>query len=144
LIEGLYEISYRLKTMETWRLLDTGARSGAENMAFDETLLELKAGEKIPHTLRFLQFSDPTVLVGHHQCVEEEVRLDYCRAQGIEINRRLTGGGALYWGRKELGWEIYISKRDSRIPSRIEDLYRRMGEAASLGLRHLGVFLLEF
>jgi lipoate-protein ligase A len=125
--------------METWRLLDTGARSASENMALDETLLELKAAGSIPHTLRFLQFSNPTVLVGHHQSVGEEVRLDYCQRQGIEINRRLTGGGALYWGKKELGWEIYISKNDPRIPSRIEDLYRRMGEAASLGLRHLGI-----
>lgn len=125
--------------MEPWRLLDTGARSASENMALDETLLELKAAGRIPHTLRFLQFSNPTVLVGHHQSVEEEVRLDYCQRQGIEINRRLTGGGALYWGKKELGWEIYISKNDPRIPSRIEDLYRRMGEAASLGLRHLGI-----
>jgi lipoate-protein ligase A len=96
-------------------------------MALDETLLELKAAGRIPHTLRFLQFSNPTVLVGHHQSVEEEVRLDYCRSKGIEINRRLTGGGALYWGKKELGWEIYISQKDPRIPSRIEDLYRRMG-----------------
>jgi len=125
--------------MEIWRLLDTGARSASENMALDETLLELKAAGRIPHTLRFLQFSNPTVLVGHHQSVGEEVRLDYCQRQGIEINRRLTGGGALYWGKKELGWEIYISKNDPRIPSRIEDLYRRMGEAASLGLRHLGI-----
>jgi lipoate-protein ligase A len=108
-------------------------------MALDETLLELKAAEKIPHTLRFLQFSHPTVLVGHHQAVEEEVRLDYCQTRGIEINRRLTGGGALFWGEKELGWEIYISKKDPRVPSNIEDLYRKMGEAASLGLRHLGV-----
>ena len=125
--------------METWRLLDTGARSAAENMALDELLLELKAQERIPSTLRFLQFSNPTVLVGHHQSVVEEVRLDYCRMKGIEINRRLTGGGALYWGQRELGWEIYISKTDPRIPSRIEDLYRKMGEAAAAGLRHLGV-----
>ncbi|MEW6376795.1 MAG: DUF116 domain-containing protein [Thermodesulfobacteriota bacterium] len=125
--------------METWRLLDTGRRSAAENMALDEVLLELKAEGKIPHTLRLLQFSNPVVLVGHHQSVEEEVRLDYCRAKGIEINRRLTGGGALYWGRKEIGWEIYISKTDHRIPSKIEDLYRRMGEASARGLRHLGV-----
>jgi lipoate-protein ligase A len=125
--------------METWRLLDTGIRSGAENMALDELLLEWKAQERIPSTLRFLQFSNPTVLVGHHQSVEEEVRLDYCRRKGIEINRRLTGGGALYWGQRELGWEIYISKTDPRIPSRIEDLYRKMGEAAAAGLRHLGV-----
>src|SRR4030066_920362 len=106
--------------METWRLLDTGARSASENMALDEVLLELKAEGRIPHALRFLQFSRPSVLVGHHQSVEEEVRLDYCRKRGIEINRRLTGGGALYWGPKELGWEIYISKKDSRIPSKIE------------------------
>lgn len=125
--------------METWRLMDTGARTGAENMALDETLLEGKASGKIPPTLRFLQFSNPTVLIGHHQSAEEEVRLDYCRSHGIEINRRLTGGGALYWGKKELGWEIYISKGDPRVPSRIEDLYQMMGEAAALGLRHLGV-----
>ncbi|HUL29793.1 MAG TPA: DUF116 domain-containing protein [Thermodesulfobacteriota bacterium] len=125
--------------MEIWRLLDTGARPAAENMALDEVLLESKAGGNIPHTLRFLQFSTPTVLVGHHQSVEEEVRLDYCRTHGIEINRRLTGGGALYWGRNELGWEIYISKNDSRIPSRLEDFYKKMGDAAALGLRHLGV-----
>jgi len=138
-IEGRDEIGYKNNTVETWRLLDTGARSGAENMAIDEALLELKASGKMPPTLRFLQFSNPTVLIGHHQSVEEEVRLDYCQAKGIEINRRLTGGGALYWGRNELGWEIYISKEDPRVPSRIEDLYRKMGEAATLGLRHLGV-----
>lgn len=125
--------------METWRLLDAGARTASENMALDEVLLELKAQNKIPNTLRFLQFSNPTVLVGHHQSVEEEVRLDYCKTKGIEINRRLTGGGALYWGRQELGWEIYVPKRDPRIPSKIEDLYRKMGEAAAHGLSHLGV-----
>ena len=123
--------------MDTWRLIDTGSRSAAENMALDEVLLELKAEKRMPHTLRFLQFSHPTVLVGHHQSVEEEVRLDYCRRKGIEINRRLTGGGALYWGKQELGWEIYISKADPRVPSRIQDLYKRMGEAAALGLHLL-------
>ncbi|OGP78468.1 MAG: hypothetical protein A2V86_17240 [Deltaproteobacteria bacterium RBG_16_49_23] len=125
--------------METWRLLDTGSRSAAENMALDEALLELKAGDRIPHTLRFLQFSNPAVLVGHHQSVEEEVRLSYCREKKIEVNRRLTGGGALYWGRAELGWEIYVSKKDPRIPSRIEDLYRKMGEASANGLQRLGL-----
>lgn len=125
--------------MEIWRLLDTGVRSAAENMALDETLLELKAEGKIPPTLRFLQFLKPTVLVGHHQSVEEEVRLPYCQDQGIEINRRLTGGGALYWGKKELGWEIVIDKKNPKIPSTIEGLYRIMGEAVASGLQRLGV-----
>ena len=130
---------YRKSSMETWRLLDTGSLTAAENMALDEVLLELKAEERIPPTLRFLQFSPPCVLVGHHQSVEEEVRLDYCRSKGIEVNRRLTGGGALYWGTQELGWEICISKNHPSIPPRLEDLYRKMGESAARGLRHLGV-----
>jgi len=125
--------------MEMWKFLDTGARTAAENMAFDELLLELKAQERIPPTLRFLQFSKPAVLVGHHQSVEEEVRLEYCQKRGIEINRRLTGGGSLYWGRRELGWELYISKKDPRIPPKIEDLYRKMGEASASCLNRLGI-----
>jgi lipoate---protein ligase len=138
-VEAPLKISYTGNLMETWRLLDTGARSAAENMALDEVLLERKAEKRLPDTLRFLQFSSPCVLVGHHQSVQEEVRLDYCRSRGIEINRRLTGGGALYWGKRELGWEIYISKSDPRVPGRIEDLYRKMGEAGAEGLRRLGL-----
>lgn len=120
-------------------MLDTGTRSAAENMALDEVLLELRSEGKILNTLRFLQFSHPTALIGHHQSVEEEVRLDYCQARKIEINRRLTGGGALYWGRSELGWEIYVSKGHPAIPSGVEDLYRKMGEALANGLRRLGL-----
>ena len=132
-------MGYTNRSMETWRLLDTGSLTAAENMALDEVLLELRAEGRVPPTLRFLQFSPSCVLVGHHQSVDEEVRLDYCRSNGIEINRRLTGGGALYWGTKELGWEIYISKNHPSVPARLEDLYRKMGESASRGLRHLGV-----
>lgn len=132
-------MGYTNRSMETWRLLDTGSLTAAENMALDEVLLELRAEGRVPPTLRFLQFSPSCVLVGHHQSVDEEVRLDYCRSNGIEINRRLTGGGALYWGTKELGWEIYISRNHPSVPARLEDLYRKMGESASRGLRHLGV-----
>ena len=56
MIEGCYEISYRGRLMETWRLLDTGARSGAENMALDETLLELKAAGRPPLPYVFSSF----------------------------------------------------------------------------------------
>jgi lipoate-protein ligase A len=45
--------------METWRLLDTVVRPASENMALDEALLELRAQERIPSTLQFLQFSAP-------------------------------------------------------------------------------------
>ena len=74
--------------MEKWRLLDTSIRSACENMALDEVLMEAKSKALIPNTIRFLQFSPPAVLVGFHQSVENEVRIDYCRKKGIDINSR--------------------------------------------------------
>jgi len=38
--------------METWRLLDTPPMTAAENMALDETLLELKNHGHTPNTIR--------------------------------------------------------------------------------------------
>ncbi|MDZ7698659.1 MAG: hypothetical protein U5R49_17620 [Deltaproteobacteria bacterium] len=79
--------------METWRLLDTPPMTAAENMALDEILVALKGEGKTPNTIHFLQFDPRAVLVGFHQSISEEIRLAYCRENGIDINRRVTGGG---------------------------------------------------
>ncbi|MBS3968941.1 MAG: DUF116 domain-containing protein [Clostridia bacterium] len=125
--------------MDTWRLLDTGVLTAAENMALDEAILRAKSNNCVPNTLRFLQFSPPCVLVGHHQMVEQEVRIDYCKNNFIDINRRITGGGALYWDETQLGWEIFASKDHPGIPLKIEDLYKKMCEAVCYALNSLGV-----
>lgn len=39
---------------------------------------------------------NPTVIIGRHQCLETEVDIDYCTARGIDIVRRLSGGGCVY------------------------------------------------
>ena len=96
--------------MQTWRLLDTPPMTAAENMAMDETLLELKGQGKSPNTLRFLQFSPRAVLVGFHQAIAEEIRLDYCRTKKIDVNRRITGGGAIFFDENQLGWEVFCEK----------------------------------
>lgn len=125
--------------MTAWRLLDTGVRSAAENMALDEVILTAKARGWVPNTLRFLQFNPPCVLVGYHQSVEQEVRLSYCRQQGIEVNRRITGGGALYWDETQLGWEIIAEKNHPAMPARIEELYSKLSGAVVSALQELGV-----
>ena len=76
--------------MREWRLLDTGPCSAAENMALDYVLLEYRARDLIPDTIRFLQFDPPAVLVGYHQVVEHEVRIEFCERYGIDVNRRFT------------------------------------------------------
>ena len=96
--------------MKTFRLLDTPPMTAAENMALDEALLELKGRGRTPNTIRFLQFSPRAILVGFHQSVAEEVRTDYCQAHGIQINRRVTGGGAIFFDESQLGWEVICDK----------------------------------
>jgi len=125
--------------MREWRLLDTGHRSAAENMALDDVILECRAKGLIPDTLRFLQFDPPAVLVGYHQAVEQEVRTDFCESRGIDINRRLTGGGAIFFDKKSLGWEVIASKSELGAYRPVEELYERMCKGAILGLNALGI-----
>jgi len=127
---------------ERWRLLDTGVLTGAENMALDDVVLECRDQGKTPNTLRFLQFNPPTVLVGYHQSVRQEVRIDYCKRNGVDINRRITGGGAILFTPTCLGWEIYADKTASGIGDLKRDLdrlARRICNGAVAGLRRLGV-----
>jgi lipoate-protein ligase A len=124
---------------EIWRLLDTGVRTAAENMALDEVLLTARSQKGVPDTLRFLQFSPPSALVGYHQAVEQEIRISYCRERGIHINRRLTGGGGLFFDESQLGWEIIASQEDPRFPRQIEKLYERICQGAIRGLEKLGI-----
>ncbi len=125
--------------MTSWRLLDTGVRSAAENMALDEVMLRARGRGSVPDTLRFLQFSPEAVLVGYHQAVDQEVRVEYCRQHGIDINRRITGGGAIYFDRTQIGWEI-VAGRDRPLFQQPPDrIYRYLAEGAIRGLRRLGV-----
>ena len=123
--------------MQPWRLLDTGQRSAAENMCLDEAILMARAEGVIPNTLRFLEFRPGCVLVGYHQDPDSEIRADFCRQAAIEVNRRITGGGALYFGDGVLGWEFIADKESG--PRDVLALYRKLCTATIEGLRILGV-----
>jgi len=108
---------------ETWRLLDTPPCSAARNMALDEVILTAHSRGQVHNTLRFLQFEPHCTLVGYHQAPEQEIRLEYCRQHGIDINRRLTGGGGLYWDTSALGWEIYAPQGHPAVATGHEAMY---------------------
>jgi lipoate-protein ligase A len=117
-------------------------------MALDEVVLRARAQGQVPNTLRFLQFSPRCTLVGYHQAVEQEIRVGYCEKHGIEINRRLTGGGGLFWDENQLGWEIFarqdedadqVGSQRVRFPHRVDDLYELLCHGTIRGLEKLGV-----
>lgn len=124
---------------KNWRLLDTGVRTGAQNMALDHALLTVRGRGASPNTVRFLQFSPPVALVGVFQVVEQEIREDYCRENGIDVNRRITGGGSLLFDEVQLGWELIAGVRDFDTNPMSQCFHSRACQACIEGLRALGV-----
>ena len=107
------------------------------NIALGQAMIERHVAGEFPDTLRFLRFP-PTVLVGRHQALGQEVDTDYCRKHDIALVRRITGGGAIYLDPGQLGWELVIS-RSSLHGANLTDLARTICEAAAGGLKALGV-----
>ena len=124
-------------TPPSFRVIDTGIRTGRANMAFDQALIEARGDDQVPDTIRFLRFH-PAVLVGRHQVLAHEVDLAYCHAHGIEVGRRITGGGALYLDAGQLGWELAF-RRGGLGMFDLDTAARRLCEAAASGLRRLGI-----
>jgi len=123
--------------MKPFRIIDTGLREGRAQMAFDQAMIDLHKAGKIPDTLRFLQFP-PTALVGRHQDLSAELRLDACKAAGVGVGRRITGGGALYLDEGQFGWEL-VFHRDTLGVTNLGDLAKEICEAAAYGLSKLGI-----
>ena len=120
-----------------FRVIDTGVRDGRRQIAFDQALIEAHKSGKIPDSIRFLRFP-PTALVGRHQALSREIDLAHCRASGVGIARRITGGGAIYFDEGQLGWELVLRRSTLGINS-LAELTRRICEAAAAGLSRLGV-----
>ena len=122
-----------------WRLLDTGKLTAAENMALDETLLEAKSKGLIPNTIHFLQFFPPAALLGYHQSLEQEVRADFCKKAGIEINRRITGGGTIFFDETQIGWEIICDKQFFDVRVANINFFNKLSQPLIYALKKLGI-----
>lgn len=126
-----------LTTDKRFRVIATGLRGGRANIAFDQALIEARREQKIPDTIRFLRFR-PSALIGIHQYLSHELKLDYCSEHGIETVRRITGGGGLYFDEGQIGWEL-VFDRATLGTMDLAEVTRRICEAAALGLQKLGV-----
>jgi len=82
--------------MTVWRLLTLEVHDAFTNMAIDEAMVTARMEGLVPNTLRFYMWEPSAVSVGRFQDVNNEVHVENCQRQGIDIVRRITGGGAVY------------------------------------------------
>ncbi len=122
-----------------WRLITDDHVTAAFGLAADEALAQrVGAGESVP-TLRLYTYQSHCALVGRFQNVENEVRLRYCNENGIPVNRRPTGGGAIIMGADQLGVALTIPGSGGDSYSHARELMSTFSEGLVNGLNQVGV-----
>lgn len=79
-----------------WEIILGEPVSPLLNAALDEVLTQqVGSGNRKP-TLRIWQSTAPAVFIGSFQSLKNEVDLTAAAAQGVQVVRRISGGGAMY------------------------------------------------
>ena len=93
----------------------------------------------------FMWQVDPSVIFGRNQVVENEVNLDYCKAHGIKVYRRKSGGGCVYADMDNLMWSFITSEENvgfafNRFVNMVLLVLRKLGIAAT-GTSHNDIMI---
>ncbi|MFB6202326.1 MAG: biotin/lipoate A/B protein ligase family protein [Halorhabdus sp.] len=84
------------QTDDRWTIIDSGTYSEATQQALERVLLDRVANGEIGPTLRIWYRESPAVALGRFQAYADEVAPAYVEREGIDVVRRITGGGAMF------------------------------------------------
>ena len=125
--------------MDTWRLLPLETNNAFMNMAIDEAILNARVAGQVPNTLRFYRWKPSAVSIGKNQNPENEVYLDTCKKLGVDVVRRISGGGTVYHDFEgEVTYSV-VAKTSDLGTADITTVYYKIYEAITDALRLLGV-----
>ncbi len=109
----------------TVRHLPTRAWGGAMNMALDAVAAETVA-DGGPASLRIYGWEPSTLSLGYAQN-PATIDWDYCDAEGIDVTRRPTGGGAIYHDSiGDISYSIVLPRE--RLPDDLTAAYQQLCE----------------
>jgi lipoate-protein ligase A len=123
--------------------LDLTLTSIEENLACDEALLlEAEAGRQ-PEILRFWEWPQFAVVLGAGSRLSEDVDEEACRAAGVPIVRRSSGGGTVLLGSGCLCFTLVLDTVERPALTKIGSSYRyileRMARALDQVLPAIGL-----
>ena len=128
-----------LKNMDTWRLLPLSTNDAFMNMAIDEAILTSRTAGQVPNTLRFYRWQPSAVSIGKNQNPEDEIYLDACKQLGVDLVRRISGGGTVYHDFEgEVTYSVTARNTDFGTGD-ITTVYFKIYEAITDALRLIGV-----
>ena len=122
----------------SWRLIDTGPLDGLANMSVDEALLNCFDPQRSAPVLRLYGWEPPTLSFGRFQKREEVLDIGKCAAAGVEVVRRITGGGVIYHT-AELTYAIVCAPHHIPPAASIKESFRILTEFLIRFYRRLGL-----
>ncbi|MFZ5875549.1 MAG: lipoate--protein ligase family protein [Nitrospirota bacterium] len=108
------------------------------NMAVDEALADACRRGHIGPTLRVYGWDRPSISLGYFQRPEAVVDLERCRAAGVPVVKRTTGGRAVYHHR-EVTYSLVAPTPHPKFPSTIRGAYEVVARALASGLTDFGL-----
>lgn len=128
----------------SWRYVADDGVTASFGLAADEVVTRRQGTGESPPTLRLYTYRSHCALVGRFQRVSAEVQVDACERQGIQVNRRPTGGGAIIMGEDQLGVAVMVPERRTRDAyDRTRELFARLSSGLVAALETFGI-LAEF
>ena len=133
------------------RLLDASLKKAAENLAYDEVLLDDAEHSHGADTLRIWESPEPFVVLGVSQILREHVREESCTQDGVRVLRRGSAGGCVLQGPGCINYTLVLSHKNFPdistirgsycfILNRLAAAFRRRGiNAAHKGISDLAV-----
>ncbi len=109
-------------------------------MAIDEAIMISRSKNIVPNTLRLYSWKPSAVSIGVFQNVKDEINLDYVNKSGLNVIRRITGGGSVY--HDELGevtYSIILNENDPIVPGTILESYNILCQGVINGLKRIGL-----
>jgi lipoate-protein ligase A len=125
--------------VKTWRLIKLQNQKAFMNMAIDEAVLTARTIDRAPNTLRLYKWSPSAVSIGKNQNPETEVQRGNLRKLGVDLVRRISGGGTVYHDEKgEVTYSLTAKMNDLGVND-ITAVYARVYSGMTDALRILGI-----
>ena len=91
------------------QIIQSQSTSPTFNLAAEEFLFNERQDD-----LLFLYVNEPSVIIGCNQAVRNEVDLEFCKENNIQVVRRMSGGGAVFHDLGNLNFCFISNKSESK------------------------------
>lgn len=87
------------------QIIQSTSTSPTFNLATEEYLFT-----ECQEEILFFYVNEPSVIIGCNQGIQNEVNLDYCRENNIQVVRLMFGGGSVYYDLENLNYSFISNK----------------------------------